>query len=925
MNEGIVGRDRELGGAYAFLDALRTDGNGLLIEGEPGIGKTAVLQAVLEDAAGRGWRVLRCAGDQAEARLSFVGLADLLGDAVEQELESLPAPQRDALELALLRRRGSVRGVEARAIGLGLRSLVVELARASPVVLAVDDAHWLNAATARALAFAARRLEGHAVGILATVRTGLSEIDPLRLERGLGASRFRRARLGPLSIGAVRVMIERRLGYEYSRPVLLRLAEVADGNPLFALELARALGPDPRLEPAAPLPVPDSLRALVADRVGAVGTSGRRALLAAAALSRPTTQLVEDASSAAGLAQAEEAGLLHVQGDRVVFVHPLYASAVYGSSATRTRRSLHANLADLVGDAEEQARHLALASTPPDEHIAARLEDAAARARARGAWEAAGELFEQAVRFTPPAHAERVRARVVSAAEHYVHAGDRARARELLHGVLDETPRGTIRSEALQLLAEIHHNEDGFADATRLLEEALEDADEPTVRIALHTSLGFSRSRLGDFAGADRHAEHALAEARRCGDRALLAEALAMRTMVDFLLGQGVDWANVERALALENRERLVPVQLRPSMIAALLTLYCGNLAEARARLTELRVAASDSGDESDLPFVLLWLAHLETLSGRFEDAGALTEEAAVVAALTGSEASRAWALAQRAHVHAHCGRVDETRADAAEAMESCRQLNFWHPTLWASSALALLELSLGDAAAAWPAVQPLTEALERSGVGEPDPHRFLPLALEALIALDELERAERLLADFEERALALDRIWALAAGARCRGVLLAAKGDLDGAADALQLALREHARVEMPFERARTLLVQGRVRRRRRERRAARASVEEALAVFERLGAQLWAQRARAELEPLRPHRDDDELTTAERRAVALAAEGNSNKEIAASLFISVHTVELHLSHAYAKLGIRSRAQLARRLARSEAPSLEV
>jgi DNA-binding CsgD family transcriptional regulator len=329
-----------------------------------------------------------------------------------------------------------------------------------------------------------------------------------------------------------------------------------------------------------------------------------------------------------------------------------------------------------------------------------------------------------------------------------------------------------------------------------------------------------------------------------------------------------------------------------------------------------LQRATRDSGDESDLAFVLIWLCHLETLSGAFLEATLLAEEAAVQAALTGSEMNRAMALAQRAHVHAHAGEVAEARAAAAEVAASCARLNHWLPMLWVSTALGLLELSLGDPAAAWAAVRALTEALERQGIGEPGPHRFLPAALEALIALGHVGRAERLLDSFESRAQALDRVWALATAGRCRGLLLAARGDLGGAEEALQRALASHERADdMPFERARTLLVQGQIRRRRRQKRAARESLEQALALFEELDTPLWAERAREELVRLAPRREPGTLTPAERRVVALAAAGHSNKQIAAELFVSVHTVELHLSHAYTKLGVHSRTELANRI----------
>src|SRR5438067_937617 len=235
----IVGRDPELAQAREFLKGVAQGAQALLIEGQAGIGKTALWLAVLAAAAAKGYRVLRCGGDQAEARLSFVGLGDLVGGVADEGLGYLPRPQREALELALARRSaGAGRLPDAKTIGMGLRSLMVELAKDRPVLLAVDDVQWLDGATARALAFVARRLDVHTVGFLGTSRMALPAADPFALERALGPERFARLRLGRLDLGAVPVPLEARLGQPYPRPVLRRIAEVSDGNPLFALEIA---------------------------------------------------------------------------------------------------------------------------------------------------------------------------------------------------------------------------------------------------------------------------------------------------------------------------------------------------------------------------------------------------------------------------------------------------------------------------------------------------------------------------------------------------------------------------------------------------------------------------------------------------------------------------------------------------------------
>ena len=904
MGDHFVGRGHELAIAREVLAGLAGGPRALLIEGDAGIGKTAVWRAALEHAG----PALVCVADQADARLSFSGLADLLGGVADELLPRLPAPQREALEVALVRRE-SGRAPDPMTIGVALRSLLVELARGGPVVVAVDDAQWLDAETGRALMFAVRRLHESPVGLLATVRAPLASSDPLGLERVFG-ERLRRVRLGGLDPAALRAVLESQLGRAYPRPALRRIARASGGNPLFALEIARALGP--RWVPGAPLPVPANLLELVAHRVATVAPRVRQALLAAAALSHPRVELVERASSALGLLAAEDAGLVGVTDGRVVFAHPLYASAVYASSASARRRSVHARLAELLDDPEERVRHLALAASGPDEAVACALEDAADGARARGAWETAGELLEQASTLTPPARGKLARRRAVRAAEHHIHAGDRPRARALLEQVLRNEPAGARRAEALRLLSAVRYHEDSFADAARLLDEALVHARDGAPAIRIELSASHLHCHLGDLEGGDRHAARALELAQRLGDDAQLAEALAVRAIVDFLLARDPGWHGLERALSLEDSSRLGPLELRPSMIAAQLMAYSGRLPEARARLSALRARAADNGDESDLAHVLCWLVWLETISGDLAGAAALADEALEHALLTGSEANRAWVLAQRALVRAHRGDAEGARADAAGAREIADRLGYALPLIWATTALTLLELSLGNAAAAWAAARPLVQEVELRGLDEPLTVYFLPPALEALIELGELARAEPLLDAFEFLARRLDRAWALAAVARCRALLAAARGDLDTAEVELSLALDEHARAHMPLELARTLVVEGGIRRRRRSKRAARESLERALGLLERMGAQVWAERARDELARVSPRAAPGALTASERRVAQLAAEGCSNKQIAGALSIAVHTVEVHLSRAYAKLGVASRGQLA-------------
>jgi DNA-binding CsgD family transcriptional regulator len=916
MLETPVGRDGALAATNTFLASLRAGSRALIVEGDPGIGKTVVWRAALEAARAMGCVVLEAAGEQVEARMSFVGLADLVGERYDDFAAALPSLQREALDHALLRGvEGAGRAPDARTIGTALRSAVVALACDVPVVIAIDDLQWLDAATTEAVAFVARRLEGHPVGVIVTARTPPAATDRLGLGRAVGEERFGRVRLGPLNATALQTIIERRLGFSYRAAVLRRVTQVSDGNPLFALEIARALGAEPALSPGEPLPVPDELHELVADRLAGLSAAGQQALLAAAALSHPTVDLIERAASAAGLAAAESGGMLRAQNGRVAFVHPLYASAVYASAGSRFRRALHDRLAALVDDPEEHAHHLALATARPNAPVAATIEAAADLARARGGWSSAADLLEQARLLTPASDPGTAARRAVRAAEHHIHAGDRPRARALLEEILECGPSRSLRCDALRLLADIRYNENSFAEAGELLEAALVETTDPALAVTTRLAVAYVRCHhLGTFAAAIPYAEGGLSAALELGDDGLLAEALAVKTMVDFLNGNGVDWAAVERALELDNPDRVMALDLRPAWIAALLKVYTGRLDEGRAGLNALRADAERSGDESDLAQILFWLAWVESLSGSLSTADAVAHEALVQARTSGSEQSRAWAYAHLAVVQAQLGDAAACRSSAAAGTEICVAVGTRLPLLWISAGVGLLELSIGDLAAAWTAVAPMTEVVELEGIAEPT-LIFLPIALETLVGLGEFERVERLLGEFEARARAVDRVWALAVSARCRGILLAEQGDLAGAQAALDRAIDVNDRQSMPFELARTLLAQGRVHRRARARRLARGSFEGAHALFDGMGARIWAESARTELESVTERRRRGVLTAAEQRVAERAAAGLSNKEIAAALFVSVHTVEVHLSHAYAQLGVRSRAQLAGRV----------
>jgi DNA-binding CsgD family transcriptional regulator len=884
----------------------------LLLAGGPGFGKTSLWEAGIDRAQRSGATVLVARPSEAETQLSFAALSDLLESVDDTVLSALPAPQQNALEVALLRAEPSDRPPEVRAIAAGFLAVLRELASREPLMVAVDDVQWLDAASAGALRFAQRRLNDETIAFLLTERTGTGTV-------WFGDERSVRVDVGGVSMGAARLLLAERLDFEPPRRLVRQIFESTDGNPFFTLELARTLrDADPRVSSDQPLAVPNELGMLLRERLSTLSEGAKAAALGAALASDPTTGLIEallgaEAATAA-LNELVAASVVGMEGDRIRFTHPLLASTVTSGALPQPRRAMQGELSRLVVDPVARARHLARASAEPDRDTARLIEDAAVVARARGGWDTAADLLEQARELTPEEDADDRQRRAIAAAEHHAHSGDRSSARTTIEGLLAGPLPRTQRANALRLLARVSADDENFAGAIAVYQEALEYVDEPLLEATIEDELSFVTSTTWDATGAT-HAKRALEVAEACDDTTLISRSLAACAMADFMFGRGLDWSKIERALDLEDYDAVMPLQVRPSTVAGLAHLYVGNHAEAREQLTAAWRRAADHGDEGDLSFVLVWLSWLEARSADFETAASLADQAETLAELTGSQSMRAFAVAERAFVAAHEGDVERARAASAEAIALGATVGFFLPQLWGCATLTLLELSIGNPEAAWRACEELTIPIETFGVGEPILPFFLPDAIEALLALGRLDRAAPLISSLEGRGRELDRPWALALGARCRGLLLAAQGDLGGAEAALAAALAEHERLDMPFERGRTLLAKGLVERRTKQRSKARASFTAAIETFERVGARLWRDRARDELTRVsgRRPRSSSELTPTEQRVVELAAEGLSNKEIAEALFVSVHTVETHLSRAYSKLGVRSRSQLPR------------
>ncbi len=452
---------------------------------------------------------IRCRGPA-----HFAALGDLVDDLGPAALERLAAPQRRALEVALLRAEGAP--VDARAVGVALLELLRGAAARHPVLIAIDDLQWLDGPSANALDFALRRLHDEPVVVAATLR---SDDEPaLDLEQAFGSERVDRFELGPLTLAAIHELVVERTHAELPRPTLLALFDAAGGNPFMAGELARALERQGAgLERGELPPVPPSVRQLVSSRIGRLAPEVRDLLLAAAGLARPTVELLSRLrpDAEATLRSAAEVGVIEPLGRRgeVRFTHPLHARVPYQALEPEQRRHLHARLAAVLDESEERARHRALAAAEPDETVAAELDGAAAAAGTRGAPARAAELCMLAIRLTAPA-CEPARARRALAAAQWQHrAGETDRAQALAAALLDSAEAdGDTRAQAMSLLAMVRADSEGVRAAIELYDEARrQPGASVSTRREIHRRLAWLRLGAGEIAAAGRHARAAVA------------------------------------------------------------------------------------------------------------------------------------------------------------------------------------------------------------------------------------------------------------------------------------------------------------------------------------------------------------------------------------------------------------------------------
>lgn len=902
----VVGREAEqelLAGLLERPDAPPI----VLLEGEPGIGKSTLWEESVRIAREQTDRVLTCRPAETEAGLPFSALGDLLGPLLDEGLALLPEPQRNALEAALLLAAPPASPTDRLAVSQAGLSLV-RGPPAATTVLAVDDLQWLDAPSAEALDFVLRRIGGAPVRAVLARRGG----PDLPLPLGLDRAAVQRVALGPLSADELDRVIVAQLGAHLPRPRLIELHRISRGNPYYAIEIVRAL--EARGDPASwtdAIPIPESIGALLRRRLEALSEPARDAVVLAAASPQSTAAaLATVVRSARDLDEAFDAGILVADGQRISFTHPLLASVAYSSASSRERRDAHRRLAEAAGDRAERARHLALASGAPDPAVSSELEAAAELTARRGAPSFAAELLEQAVRLTPPSLAPDRRRRLAAAAEQHYSAGDQARSRSVLELLVEELPPGPERARALGQLSKCVPYQ---LQALELCRTALAEVGEDVALAAdLHFYVAAGARRATTLREAAEHARLAVDCARASGDGRRTARALAMRGHVEAMRGERGGIETLERAVELELAHGVLSLHFRPGFLLGITLLYLGQFERARPLIQTQLERGGASGDEVVRGVALSSSAELELRAGNWSQAHRHATEGAALQSQAAPLQDQAHHVLKAGRVLAYMGEVDDARSLAAELLEMAPLNGDRSAEISARRDLGFIELSLSNPAGAVDQLGPAFELLLEMGVGLFSAHPFLHDYVEALVAVGDLGRAA------EANALLGRDVqpWAAAMHARGRALIAAATGDRDGAEAAIADALVAHERLEEPFELGRTLLVKGTIERRTKRRAQARRTLSEALELFDLLGAPLWAEKTAAELARI-PGRTGSSgaLTETERRVAELVREGLSNKEVAARLFVTVRTVEANLSKVYSKLGIRSRTELAQRL----------
>jgi DNA-binding CsgD family transcriptional regulator len=907
----LTGREAEQERIDQLIGQAAAGNSGVLVlRGEPGIGKTALIAYAAGQAGPM--RVLRATGIEAESGLGFAGLYSLL-HPVASYLAVLPDQQAEALRAALGLGGAVPRTPDRLAVAVGTHSLLVTAAEDRPLLILVDDLHWLDPASQEALLFALRRLDRDAVACLVTMRPAMPAPVGLPYQELAGLDRDAAERL-----------VEAVAGTKPTPEVARRLHAETGGNPLALAELSAALSSE-QLHgaelPGEPLEPGTAIRERFAARLDRLSPPSRIALLVAAAAGRCAVAEVHAAVARLGSGnsnaffEAETAGLIRLTGNGVEFSHPLVRSVAYHVAVPAQRRAAHQALAETLAgrDAERAAWQLAAATTGPDDAAADALDTAAGAAARKGAPLEAAAAWERAAELS--AEAEHRSGRLAEAAEAALDGGDLDRVRRLTQTMpaagqhLTRAKMLAVRGRLALLTGQMAVAQGELAEAADLAADA-----DPLRAVELLDQAVSAALEAGLYDEASRAAERMAALAERSDETA--------RFLADLAYG-GLAWlrGEAEHGMALihgaVSRLEANPVLAsRPERQLDLASAWCDAGRPDRAwpctnRAVEL---ARSEGAAGRLPRALAWASWLDGEGGRWSRALAYGSQALDLALATGQAYLACYAYATLANVEAAQGRDDDCLRHANGAHQLAAELGLRKLEVQARRSQALLDLGRGRLEEAITRYEGLRRLTADSGIAHPY-YSTIPDLIEAYARIGAIDQARALVPEYLASVPGRANPQSAARAARCRGLVAADDFDTH-----FLEALALHERGDVVFQHARTHLAYGERLRRGQRRRDARVQLRAAAEIFDRLDARPWAERARAELrasgETLARAGDGaEQLTPQELQIALLVTEGRTNAEVGRAVFLSTRTVEFHLSRAYRKLGVSSRTELTRRL----------
>ena len=875
----------------------------LVLVGPAGIGKSWLCRRTC--ALATGFTVVHTRGLESEAHLGYCGLFDVLSPLVEDRLERLHPARSEALRGALQIAAAPV--VDSFAVAVASLDLLAIAAEDAPVLVVVDDAPWVDAASLAALRFSARRLDADRVGFLFAAR---GEHSAAFVDAGMEA-----LTVGGLDMSEAVTLVNEFAGSEVAGSVALALAAAGREHPLWLREAARELSPAQRTG-AVPLSArfraPANVHAAFVQLALGMTGPARHALVTLAADEHAPALVMEQALADLGLVPSElqaglDCGLAHLEGGRPRFSHPLAKAAVLEVADPAQRRLAHEALAHAWDEPERAAWHLAAAGDGPDAQVSSALAGVARAARARGAPGAAAEAWRRAVQTAPDAD-QALRLRLEGARD-LARAGRAPEALAELDEILDRGPGAELRADAELLRGQLLISQGQLAQAVHVLEACATRirADDPARAAVLLCEAAFAKGIQGQVTAALGTANAAVELAGPLGG--------ASAATAEATLG----WA----LIAAGEGERGYPLLLRRSAAArgidglqasarlGQFACWVEDYDTARRELEPTVALARERGHASVLPLVLSDLAELEYRVGNWRAARTHAEEALRLA----HDADQIVHLAQMVLLvlDAVTGDVDGARAYADVVSAIAAHCGSGSHEMYATAGLGLLELGLDHPEAAIVQLSRTRELGLSGGIGEPNMVRWMPDLIESQIRAGLEPEARDTLAEFEAQAQRTGRGWALGTAARCQGLL--------APPESVDTVFAEAHHLVSPFERARTELCWGERLRRDGRRVDARAHLHEAHRAFDALGAVPWTEKAARELRSSGgraqrgPRARSRELTAQEAQIATMVTEGSTNKTIATALFLSPKTIEFHLGHIYRKLEVSNRTQLAHAL----------